>query len=54
MKHYCVKNVLCVNFNHECMLNKLCKDIIMSCIDVNDELLPQSQSKNPTLPYWND
>ncbi len=47
-------NVLCVNFNHKCMLDKLFKDLIISCIDVSNEVLPQSQSKNHTLPYWND
>ncbi len=26
----------------------------MSCIDVSNEVLPQSQSKNQPLPYWND
>ncbi len=36
------------------MLDKLCKDLIMSCIDVSNEGLPKSQSKNHTLPYWND
>ncbi len=41
-------------FNHKCMLDKLCKDLIMSCIDVNNEVLLQSQSKNHTLSYWND
>ncbi len=43
------KNVLCVNFNHKCMLNKLCKDLIMSCIDVSNEVLPQSQESHTTL-----
>ncbi len=49
-----ILNVLCVNFNHKCMLDKLCKDLIMSCIDVSNEVLPQSQSQNHTLPYSND
>ncbi len=48
------KSVLCVNFNHKCMLHKLCKDLIMSCIDVSNEVLPQTRLKNHTLPYWND
>ncbi len=48
------KSVSCVNFNHKCLLDKLCKDLIMSCIDVSNEVLPKSQSKNHTLPYWND
>ncbi len=36
------------------MLDKLCKDLTMSCIDVSNEVLPQSHSKNHTLPFWND
>ncbi len=48
------KNVLCVNLSHKCMLDKLCKELIMSCIDVSNEVLPQLQSKNHTLPYCND
>ncbi len=39
------ENVLCDNFNHKCMLDKLFYDLIMSCIDVGNEILPQSQSK---------
>ncbi len=48
------KDVLCDNANHRMLLDKLCKDLIMTCIDVNNEVMPQSQSKNHTLPYWNE
>ncbi len=45
------KYVLFVNFNLKCMFDKLCKDLIISGSVVSNELLPQSQSKNHTLPY---
>ncbi len=48
------KDVLCDNANHSILLDKLCKDLIMTCIDASNEVMPHSQSKNHTLPYWND
>ncbi len=39
------KNGLYVNFNHKFMLGKLCKNLIMSCIDVSNEMLPSHNQR---------
>ncbi len=43
------KYVLCDNANHRILLDKLCKDLIMTCIDASNEVMPQPQSKKHTL-----
>ncbi len=37
------KDVLCDNSNHRILLDKLCKDLIMTCIDASNEVMSQSQ-----------
>ncbi len=37
------KDVLCENPNHRILLDDLCKDLIMTCIDASNEVMTQSQ-----------
>lgn len=48
------KDVMCKNTSHHNAINKLCNDLILTCIDVSNEVLPHTCPKENLIPFWNE